>query len=87
MNFPNPVKKELQYFYQTGESAVGILVTFESIQGIICTSQTGMEQGMKPSLFCLKLIQALMELHWGPGLSGLAREGNKCGIVNEAECE
>ena len=28
-----------------------------------------------------------MELHWGCGLSRLAREGNKCGTVNEAECE
>lgn len=42
---------------------------------------------MGPSVFWLKLIQALMELHWGSGLSGLARKGNKCGAVNEAECK
>jgi len=28
----------------------------------------------------------LIELHWGSGLRELARNENKCGIVNEAEC-
>lgn len=42
---------------------------------------------MRPCDFCLELVKAILGVHWGSALSGLAREGNKRETVNEAECE